>query len=83
LEQLGVEKLKGHIVSSVNISKAKEPSKKEKQVLKYLVSQEEIDELLVTLGKAEWETVESTSDAVPRKLRVTARRVKNVEVETE
>jgi hypothetical protein len=81
LEQLGVEKLKGHIVSSVNISKAKEPSKKEKQVLTYLVSKEEIEELLITLGKAEYETVVTETKAIPKKLRVTARRVKNVEVE--
>ena len=83
LEQMGVEKLQGHIVSSVTISKAKPSSTKTKEVLKYLVSKEEIEELLVTLGKAEWETVTTTSDEIPQKLRVTARRVKNVEIEDE
>ena len=83
LEQMGVEKLQGHIVSSVSITKGKAHSTKKKQVLKYLVPKEEIEELLITLGKAEYETVESTSDAVPRKLKVIARRVKNVEVAEE
>ena len=81
LEQMGVEKLQGHIVSSVTISKAKPSSTKTKEALKYLVSKEEIEELLVTLGKAEWETVTTTSDETPPKLRVTPRRIKNVEVE--
>ena len=81
LEQMGVEKLQGHIVSSVTISKAKPSSTKTKEVLKHLVPQEEIEELLVTLGKAEWETVTTTSDEIPPKLRVTPRSIKNVEVE--
>jgi hypothetical protein len=80
LEQMGVEKLQGHIVSSVSIAKAKPSTTKTKEVLKYLVPKEEIEELLITLGKAEWETVTTTSDEIPPKLRVTARRVKNVEV---
>ena len=81
LEQMGVEKLQGYIVSSVTISKAKPRTTKTKEVLKYLVSKEEIEELLVTLGKAEWETVTTTSDEIAPKLRVTPRRIKNVEVE--
>ena len=80
LEQMGVEKLQGHIVSSVTISKAKPSTEKSKRKLKYLVPVEEIEELLITLGKAEYETVTTVSDPIPPKLRVTARRVKNVEV---
>lgn len=80
LQQLGVDRLKGHIVSSVTISKAKPSTTKTKEVLRYLVPVEEIEELLVTLGKAEWETVTTTSDEIPPKLRLSQRRVKNVEV---
>lgn len=80
LEQMGVEKLQGHIVSSVTISKGKDAQEKSKKVFKYLVPVEEIEELLITLGKAERVTVTTMSDPVPKKLRVTARRVKNVEV---
>ncbi len=80
LESMGVEKLQGHIISSVTISKGKPGTKKQKKKLKYLVPVEEIEELLITLGKAEYETVTTLSDAIPPKLRVTPRRVKNVEV---
>ncbi len=80
-EQLGVEKLQGNIVSSVTISKGKEAEEKSKKRLKYLVPVEEIEELLITLGKAEYETVTTLSDPTPAKLRVTQRRVKNVEIE--
>ncbi len=75
-----MEKLQGHIISSVTISKGKPGTKKQKKKLKYLVPVEEIEELLITLGKAEYETVTTLSDAIPPKLRVTPRRVKNVEV---
>ncbi len=81
LEQMGVEKLQGHIVSSVSIYKGKEAHTKEKKKLKYLVPLEEIEDLLVTLGKAEYETVITEVEATPKKLRVTPRRIKNVEVE--
>lgn len=80
LEQMGVEKLQGHIISSVTISKGKEAQEKSKKRLKYMVPVEEIEELLIILGKAEYETVTTMSDPIPSKLRVIPRRVKNVEV---
>lgn len=80
LESLGVEKLQGHIISSVTISKGKEAQEKSKEVFKYLVPVEEIEELLIVLGKAQRVTVTTVSDPIPSKLRVTPRRVKNVEV---
>jgi len=80
LEQMGVDKLRGYIVSSVSISKGKESQRKEKKKLKYLVPVEEIEELLITLGKAEYETVTTETKPIPPKLRVTQRRIKNVEV---
>ena len=80
LEQMGVEKLRGHIVSSVFISKGRESQTKEKKKLKYLVPVEEIEELLITLGKAEYETITTETKPIPPKLRLTKRRIKNVEV---
>lgn len=80
LEQMGVNKLQGHIVSSITISKGKKAQEKSTRKLKYLVTVEEIEELLITLGKAEYETVTTLSDAIPPKLRVTPRKVKSVEV---
>jgi len=82
LEQMGVERLEGHIVSSVTVTKAKAPQTKEKRKLKYLVPVEEIETLLVQLGKAEYETVVTSTKAIPPRLRVTQRQVKNVEVES-
>jgi len=80
LEQMGVDRLSGHIVSSVTITKAKPSQTKQKQKLKYLVPLEEIEELLITLRKAEYETVTTTSDPIPQKLRVIQRRIKTAEI---
>ena len=80
-DEMGVSKLHGHIVSSISITKAKHAQEKTKEVFKHLVPKDEIEELLITLGKAERVTETSMSESIPAKLRVTARRVKNVEIE--
>ncbi len=81
LDDLGVERLNGHIVSSVTISKARPAQTKEKQAIKYLLPKAEIEQFLVDTGKAEMQTVSVVMKEIPRKLRVTQRRVKNVEIE--
>ncbi len=80
LDNLGVDRLNGHIVSSVTISKERPAQTKEKQVLKYLLPKDEIEQFLIDTGKAEMETIITETKDIPRKIRVTQRRVKNIEI---
>ena len=79
-ESLGVEKLEGSICSSVSVTKAKESVDTETttKTVSYNETQEEIDEFLISLGKAQYVEVTETktSNAIPAKLRVNKRKVK-------
>jgi hypothetical protein len=84
LQSMGIEKLKGAICSSVSITKARPESEETttSQVFTPLISEEEIQELLLALGKAEMRTVTETktTKALPAKLKVNKRKIALAEV---
>lgn len=75
----GLEKLGGIFCSSVSVTKEKQSEvvTTEERQLKYNIPQNEIDELLVGLGKAEYETVvvEKKTNFIPAKIRVNKRKI--------
>jgi len=81
----GIDKLTGVICSSVTVTKAKEETVTTKEVKEIVlnISQAEVEELLIGLGKAELvtKTVEKTSNAIPAKLRINKRKVVTGEIE--
>ena len=86
VESMGVDKLEGAICSSVTVTKAKDSVTTEttKTILIYNESDEEIEEFLISLGKAQYSEVTETktSNAIPAKLRINKRKVKNDEPRT-
>jgi len=74
LVENGIERLDGVVCSSITVTKEKPEiiEKTEKREFVPLVSEAEIEELLLSLGKAEIRSiiVEKTSKAIPAKLRI-------------
>jgi hypothetical protein len=81
----GIEKIDGAICSSVSVTKAKEEKTEiiEEKEVKLLVSEEEVEELLLGMGMAETVTVkkEKVTKAQPAKLKVNKRRVITPEID--
>ncbi len=81
----GLDRLDGLICSSVTVTKAKEAVSTETETKEFVmnISQAELEELLIGLGKAEIKTVkaEKTSNAIPAKLKINNRKVIVPEVE--
>ena len=81
----GLERLDGLICSSVTVSKAKECVITTQEVKEFVmnISQAELEELLIGLGKAEivTKTVEKTSNYIPSKLKINKRKIALAEVE--
>ena len=84
MQNLGCDKLEGVICSSITVTKAREASTEENttKVFTPLISDEEIQELLLALGKAEMQSITETETvkALPAKLRVNKRKIANAEV---
>ena len=84
MQSLGAEKLEGVICSSISVTKARLESEEmtTSQVFTPLISEEEIQELLLALGKAEMKTVTETKTikALPAKLKVNKRKIALAEV---
>ena len=74
----GIVKIEGVICSSITVTKGKEEEVKVETVKEFvpLISQAEIEELLIGLGKAEIRTVqkEKVQKAIPPKLRINKRK---------
>jgi len=84
LKNLGVDKLTGMLCSSVTVTPEK-PAKETKEVKEEFVlldDEKEIEELLISLGKAERKRIEivKTTAPQPAKLRINKRRVHGTEV---
>jgi len=77
LENYGIEKLEGNIVSSVSIQKGKDAGTK--KVFHTDLSKKEIEELVVNAGLGYYEPVET--EATEPKLKVNKRRVITPEIE--
>ena len=87
ISSLGIEKLEGVICSSVTISNEK-PAKEEEVITKefnLLISEAEMQELLIGLGKAEMKkvTITKTTNYIPAKLRINKPKVKKDFIEVE
>jgi len=84
MQSLGCDKLEGVICSSVTVTKAREASTEQTttKVFTPLISDEEIQELLLALGKAEMQSVTETKTvkALPAKLKVNKRKIANAEM---
>lgn len=84
MQSLGCDKLEGVICSSVSVTKEREASEEEtsSEVFTLLITEEEMQELLLALGKAEMKTVAETKTvkALPAKLKVNKRKVVAAEV---
>lgn len=80
----GVDRLDGLICSSITVSEAKEKTSRLVETEEFIlnISQEELEELLIGLGKAERKTVtvEKVSKASPAKLRINKRKIALSEV---
>ena len=78
LTDTGIEKLEGVICSSITISKEKQAEDIEttEMVFTPLISQAEIEELLIALGKAEMKEVVTTktTNFIPSKLKINKKR---------
>lgn len=85
LLEAGIDKLEGVICSSVSVTAAKEEKREEveQQEFKINIPEDELQELLIALGKAEMVTVkkEKVTKAQPAKLRINKRKVAAAEVE--
>ena len=77
LENYGIEKLEGNIISSVSIQKGKEAGTK--KVFHTDLSKKEIEEMVISAGLGYYETVET--EATEPKLKVNKRRVITPEIE--
>lgn len=81
----GLERLDGVICSSVTVTKARESATTTTESREFVmnISQAELEELLIGLGKAEIKTVvsEKMSNAIPAKLKINKRKVITPEVE--
>lgn len=83
----GLEKLEGVICSSVSVTKGKEseiiPTTERQFVMN--ISQAELEELLIGLGKAEYReiTIEKVTNEIPPKIRVNKRKILIGEIEDE
>lgn len=81
----GLDRLDGVICSSVTVTKAKESVTTITESKEFVmnISQAELEELLIGLGKAEIKTVktEKTSNNIPAKLKINKRKVITPEVE--
>jgi len=84
LTESGIERLDGNICSSVTIIAEKEAKDTEetKKVFTPLIPNEEIEELLIGLGKAELKniTTTKTSDFIPAKLKINKQKKKKEDV---
>ena len=84
LQAQNIDKLNGNILSSVTVTKAKEETITTKEVKEFVIniSDSEVEELLIGLGKAELvtRTIEKTSNAMPAKLRINKRKIALSEV---
>lgn len=80
----GIDRLDGLICSSVTVTKAKAEKTEliDKKELVINISQDELEELLIGLGKAEYKTVkeEKVTKAQPAKLKINHRKVHTTEV---
>lgn len=78
LQDAGIDKLDGVICSSITLTSGKEGREEDtqEQVFTPLISQEEIEQLLLDLGKAEMRTVTKTkvTKFIPPKLKINKRR---------
>jgi len=76
-ENNGIVRIDGVVCSSITVIPAKQESVKAEKVQEFipLISQAEIEELLIGLGKAEMRTVEKekTTKATPAKLKINKR----------
>ena len=72
---MGIDKLEGAIYSSVTITKAKEPSTKEKRTFMLLCSKDEMEAFLVESGLAVYEVEQVEIPAEKAKIRVNKRKV--------
>jgi len=81
----GLERLDGVICSSVTVTEAKAPKTVITETKEFVmnISQAELEELLIGLGKAEMKTVitEKTTNAIPAKIRINKRKIALSEIE--
>lgn len=80
----GIDRLDGAICSSVTVTAAKEEKREEieKEIFQINISEQELQDLLIALGKAEMKTIteEKITKAQPAKLRINKRKVQPAEV---
>lgn len=80
----GLERLDGLICSSVTVSKEKQASVTTIEEREFVmnISQAELEELLIGLGKAEIKTVtkEKTTNSIPAKLKINKRKIAHAEI---
>jgi len=87
LEDMGVSKLNGVYCSSVSVVKAKEEVIKEeaKEEMVYLVDEDVVKELLMSMGYAETREIitEKVTKGQPAKLRINKRKIALCEIDNE
>lgn len=84
LLESGLDRLDGLICSSITVTKAKESETTTETTKEFVmnISQAELEELLIGLGKAEMKTIvtEKTSNQLPAKLKINKRKIALTEV---